>query len=325
MLKWISFVCLLVFALGANAESILANYYVIVSDVFDASLKPGTVHLSGRTLDVNENPISGGTVSNFDRSRSAISDSKGHYAMTLSPRDTAIFFYHENYGEVVLWKYNFQSQHRVKIDFISMEYSDIPVVAEKPVIYLSAPEPTAVELSLKHAALTFTYPSYNDGWSVTAQADGTILNAADGKPYPYLFWEAQTENLGFAVVNGKVPGSLIETRLGIEFLEKNLTDLGLNNKEMTDFITYWGPRLQQKAWAFVQFRVDAEVDAEIAVLDVNPKPARQRRVYMLFTLLDQPQLPFVTEDQTFDTFERCGLTLLEWGGSEISLRSMLSL
>src|SRR5688572_27334322 len=126
----------LVACISANAESIMYNYYVVVSDKFDASVKAGTSQLVGKTIDVNEQPIVGGTVSNLDRSRSCLSDKNGNYSLLLSERDTAIFFYHENFGEVVIWKYDFQSQHRVEINFISMEYSELPMIQEKPVVYL---------------------------------------------------------------------------------------------------------------------------------------------------------------------------------------------
>ncbi|MBI3135515.1 MAG: hypothetical protein HYZ14_12635 [Bacteroidetes bacterium] len=306
-----------------NAESIMRDYYVVVSDVFDKTLNPGTCQLVGRTLDVNENPIAGGTVSNFDRSRSCISDETGRYTVLLSSMDTAVFFYHKNYGEVVIWKYNFQSQHRVEINFISMEYSEILIEEEKPVIYLYADEPTQVNLTLKHPALTFTYPAYNNGWSVTTNTAGGLTNTADSKNYPYLFWEGRTENLAFKNQDGLTFGSLIKTNAGIDFLEASLSALGLNSTEMTDFITYWGPRLRQKEYAFVQFLVDDEVDSKIATLQITPEPQNKRRVYMLFTLLDTPQVPFEFEAQQFTGFERSGLTLLEWGGSEINLRSSL--
>jgi hypothetical protein len=312
----------LFYSFVSNAESIMRDYYVVVSDVYDANIKPGTCLLTGKTIDVNDNNIVGGTVSNFDRSRSAVSQADGTYSLLLSTLDTAVFFYHENFGEVVIWKYNFQSQHRVEINFISMEYSEIPVVQEKPVIYLYSENEMDVDLTLKHANLTFTYPAYSKGWHVKTNIQGGITNQADGKKFPYLFWEGETENLAFKNFNRLTSGTIIRTDTTISFLENTLTAIGLNATEQTDFITYWGPRLIQSPFAFIQFLIDDEVDQTIAELSVNPTPQNQRRVYMLFTPLEKPQVPFEFETQEFSGFDRSGLTLVEWGGSELEIRNL---
>lgn len=306
----------------SKAESIMHNYHVVVSDEFDASVAPGTCLVTGQTLDVNNNRISGGTISNFDRSRATVADSDGNYSLLLSIRDTCIFFYDETYGEIVIWKYNFQSQHKVVINFIAMEYSNIQTV-EKPVIYLYSSVETNVNLSLKHDQLTFTYPSYNEGWNVTTSSDGGITNQADGKKYPYLFWEAKSENLAYKNSSGITFGSLIKTDSAVSFFENALYSLGLNSTEATDFITYWGPRVVQKEYAFIQFLIDDEVDETIAELTVTPKPENQRRIYLLFTPLDKPQVAFEFEPQVFTGFDRSGLTLVEWGGTELPLRTIL--
>lgn len=311
-------VFLLFASLVVRAEYIPRDYYILISDVFDADIKPGTCLLTGKTMDVNDQKIIGGTISNFDRSRSTLSKEDGSYSLLLSTIDTAVFFYHENYGEVVIWNYNFQSQHRVEINFISMEYSEIPVVVEKPVIYLYSEKEMDVDLTLQHPNLIFTYPDYAQGWHVRTNAQGGLTNHSDGKNYPYLFWEGASENLVFKKSDGLISGTIIKTDSSIAFLENTLTALGLNAIEQTDFITYWGPRLIGSHFAFVQFLIDDEVDEMVAGLNVNPKPDSQRRVYMLFTPLDQPHVPFKFEPQKFSGFSRTGLTVLEWGGSEIA-------
>ena len=322
-MKSIVFALVVCTSFAVRGESVLSDYYIVVSDVFDASLKPATCKVSGIVKDDNEGIVPDGIISNFDRSHACFTNADGKYSMSLSPKDTAIFFYHENYGEIILWHYDFKSQHHVVINFVTSAKTDYPVMEEKPVIYLYSDQPTSVNLTLKHDALTFTYPAYNKGWSVITNSNGGITNDEDGKKYPYLFWEGKTENLAFKKNNGIIPGSIIETKASIEFLEKSLTALGLNSTEATDFITYWGPRLQQKEYAFVQFLIDEEVDETIAELTVTPLPTSKRRVYLIFALLDKPEVPFAFEAQQFSGFDRNGLTLLEWGGSEISLRSIV--
>ena len=41
---------------------------------------------------------------------------------------------------------------------------------------------------MDYSPFTYTYPTYNDGWEVTAYPDGRLINKADGTEH-YLFWE----------------------------------------------------------------------------------------------------------------------------------------
>ena len=63
----------------------------------------------------------------------------------------------------------------------------------KPVIYLYPTEEVevTVKLDLK-GTLNFIYPDFDPtsgAWHVRAQPDGKLTNIADGKEYPYLFWD----------------------------------------------------------------------------------------------------------------------------------------
>lgn len=64
------------------------------------------------------------------------------------------------------------------------------MMAGKPVIYLYPEKTTNVEVKLNfNGELIATYPTYDNGWSVIARPDGTLINTADGREYSYLFWE----------------------------------------------------------------------------------------------------------------------------------------
>ncbi|MHC5076756.1 MAG: hypothetical protein ACYTFM_10040, partial [Planctomycetota bacterium] len=69
----------------------------------------------------------------------------------------------------------------------------------KPVIYLYPPEETEVIVKLDYqGTLDFIYPDFDlelDAWVVEAHPDGTLINSADGKEYPYLFWEGTLSEL----------------------------------------------------------------------------------------------------------------------------------
>ena len=301
----------------ANAELIMRNYYSVVSNEFNEDVKAGTCLLHGKVVDMNGKPIQAGTIANLGRSRSCVTDAKGNYWMVLSSKDTAIFFYHENYGEIVIWQFEFKSQHEVVIDFFSDEKRDYPISVEKPVVYIYSDVRTDVELVLNHAALTFTYPEYKDGWNVTTTGDGGLIDKSTGKEYPYLFWEGKSNSLNYKTEKNSVHGFMINSDSTVSFLEHSLTKMGLNEKEQTDFITYWAPRMIQEQFAFVQFLVDEDYESMIAGLSVNPLLDSQRRIYMLFTPLEKPHVFFDYETQELPSFSRSGLTLIEWGGSEL--------
>lgn len=308
----------------AYGEYIPYNYYQVKKDVFDSDIAAGTAVMKGKILDINENPVAGGLVSNFDRSRFCYSDAKGNYSMVLSVQDTAVFFYHQNYGEIVIWKYDFQSQHQVEINFITMEHTEIPVTLEKPVIYFYSDQQLSASVSIDHPDLIFTYPVSNGNWSINVQPDGTVLNNADKKVYPYIFWEGKSENIAYDKKNNQVEGNLIASEDVVSFLESSLTSLGLNQKEQTDFITYWGPRMISSEYVFIQFVLDERVAESVGDLTITPAPESFRRVYMLFTPLNYPAVPFEYKQQQFSTFNRTGFTVLEWGGSELPFRNIVS-
>jgi len=98
-----------------------------------------------------------------------------------------------------------------------------------------------------------------------------------------------------------------------------LIKFGLNEKEQTDFITYWAPRINQKQFAAIQFLIDEDYSAEIGTLMVNPKPDCVRRVYLLFAGLDQPVESLQSNPKKINPIVRKGLTVIEWGGSELNL------
>lgn len=191
-----------------------------------------------------------------------------------------------------------------------------PPVAYKPVLYLYPPEETVVEVGLDYAgAVTFSYPEPEMSgtravWRVTASPDGTLTDA-DGRTYPYLFWEGvnparMTQTEGFVVRAQDVTA----------FLEDKLTVLGLNEREATEFITFWGPRIRTTDEALLTFA--AEQHAAIASYtftrdDVPLTPETFIRVYLVVG--DVPAAPVPEQDLTTAP-ERRGLTAVEWGGCD---------
>jgi hypothetical protein len=177
---------------------------------------------------------------------------------------------------------------------------------EKPVIYLYPEVETEVRVRLDYdGELTCTYPAYHDGWTVTAEPDGTLSDKS-GTTYSYLYWEgvgstAWDLSKGFCV-RGEDTAS---------FLEDALTKLGLTRREANEFIVYWLPRMEDNAWNLISFQGAAYTDS--ARLTVSPAPDTTIRVFMVWEGLDAP---VEIEPQVLTAPERNGFVLVEWGGSE---------
>lgn len=177
----------------------------------------------------------------------------------------------------------------------------------KPVIYLYPETVTDVTVKLDFAGeLTCTYPAYQDGWTVTAQPDGTLTDQK-GQTYSYLYWEGDTVacadfSTGFCVAGA-------DTAL---FLEEALASLGLNRREANEFIVYWLPLMEDNAYNLISFQTDSYTS--LAKLDVSPAPDTVIRVFMAWKALDKPiEIPA----QSLTTPKRSGFILVEWGGGEV--------
>ena len=183
----------------------------------------------------------------------------------------------------------------------------------KPVIYLYPEQETKVNVQLSfNGTLTSTYPTLpSEGWTVTAQPDGTLTDE-EGRSYRYLFWE------GVANVDWKQDsGFLVKAEDAREFLEQSLTQLGLNELEQNDFITYWLPKLEKNGESFVTFAAEQYTDN--AILTVTPQPDSVLRVQMLISKVDDSNRAAFQKlpEQELPRFEREGFVLVEWGGTDL--------
>ena len=177
----------------------------------------------------------------------------------------------------------------------------------KPVIYLYPTETTEVTVKLElDGVFTSTYPNYNDGWTVTAQPDGTLTDAM-GREYYCLFWEA-------LLPKGKMDfdeGWCVKGEDTAAFLEGKLKEIGLSDKEANEFIIYWLPRMEHNAYNLISFQTEAYED--VAKLIVTPQPDSVLRVFMTW----KPVAKFVElKPQTIAPFIREGFAVVEWGGME---------
>jgi hypothetical protein len=178
----------------------------------------------------------------------------------------------------------------------------------KPVIYLYPEYPMDVTVTLDYnGKLRSTYPKYDDGWSVTAYPDGTIVNHADGMEYSYLFWDGDSP-MRFDFSSGFV----VKGPDAADFLREKLAYMGLEPREYNEFIVYWLPLMEKNKYNLVAFQGSAYTDN--AVLHITPEPDSVLRVFMAFKPLP---FPISVPPQELEPFERKGFTVIEWGGSEV--------
>lgn len=178
----------------------------------------------------------------------------------------------------------------------------------KPVIYLYPETVTDCTVTVDYSPFTYTYPTYNDGWEVTAYPDGRLINKADGTEHYYLFWEGGARPIWEFESGFVVKGSETES-----FLREKLAYLGLTPREYNDFITYWVPKMQNSPYNLIMF-ADEQYE-ELAPLTVTPEPDSVVRVHMVYMPLDEPsEVP----EQELTPMERDGFTVVEWGGTDAS-------
>ena len=179
----------------------------------------------------------------------------------------------------------------------------------KPVIYLYPEESMyiSVQLNLKESKFTTVYPKFNgkNTWNVRAKPNGDIL--IKNKTYPYLFWEAESYNS-----QETKEGFMVNEENAEKFLEEKLGILGLNEKEKTDFITFWLPVLLRNKLSICTFQTQKFFNN--FELNITPKPDSMIRVFLTIKKLERP---INIREQKLESVERKGFTAVEWGGSNI--------
>ena len=181
-------------------------------------------------------------------------------------------------------------------------------MAYKPVIYLYPEVETQVSVRLRlQGELTCTYPSYGDGWRVTAAPDGTLTDGT-GQIYNYLYWEGQTyTQWDFS------EGFCVRGEDTAAFLEEALEKLGLNRREANEFIVYWLPLMEGNPYNIISFQRDLYEEA--AQLSVEPAADTLIRVFMAWKRSEEfLEIPA----QELTAPPRTGFTVVEWGGTEVS-------
>ena len=255
-------------------------------------------------------------VTNADQSVTFEPNEDGLFRAQFPISDSIVYFYKPGSGEVVgkLPKDRNKKHFEVVVTMLEPVY-----IVFKPVIYLYDVED--LELSVKPGGtMTFTYPVLEGNWHIEADEKGTLTDLHSNKKYPYLFWEAEMRSLDFMSANkGNHYNyySHVNSSEIVDFLEFELESAGLNSKERTDFITFWGPRIQQYETVDIQFLIDEDYE-RIGKLEHELEEFSQRRIYLLFRESNKSPINTANVPVLWNSFDRSGSTLVEWGGTDLT-------
>ncbi len=329
---YISIIVLLI-SLHGHAEdawSPEASTVTIKEQGYSSRIKTGFFQMSGVILKETDSlPMTNAFVTNPDQSVTTKTDNFGRFRIKFPISDSVIYFYKLGVNEVSITLNGERDQHYYLLEVKIADKA--PLMVFKPVIYAYNTPPTGSQISiLPKGEFTFTYPPPSaakglptarqaDSWNILADEMGRLIDQNTGRSYPYLFWEAEMFDLHFSKVSeANFNIYYIETDTTIQFLENELSKAGLNPREMTDFITFWGPRLTNYSYAKVQFLVDDGYD-RIAELSITPAPNSVRRIYMLFEGINElDNKNYQTVKVKWTRMDREGYHLLEWGGSNLT-------
>lgn len=196
----------------------------------------------------------------------------------------------------------------VELDYEYSYCKDNMYEVKKPIMYIYPTYDTDLSITFNNADnLTHTYPKYNNGWNVHVTTDGNIYDYNTKKNYYALYWEA----LDNSKVNSD--GFVVKGSETIKFLEEKLSLIGLNEREINEFIIYWIDELENNKYNFISFRTTNDIN-EYMPISFSVKVDTLIRVVMDYIPLDEY---IEVNEQKLNSVDRNGFTVVEWGGRKI--------
>lgn len=296
------------FAIGDRGIESFPDFY-IKNRKIDNTIATGKTKFKFNFL-IDSKPAIGNIAIGFNDSSLYIRTNKnGEITNTMKAGKYVMYFYLEGYDEVITDSIEVKSQELIEAE-INFTLAGTIITVDKPVIYLYPEKETKVDVKLNVVGeLAFTYPTYNNGWNVTASPNGNIN--LEGKDYNYLFWDSKMNADNLKPKNNE--GFLVSSDTLLSFLENSLSQMGLNSKESADFITFWYPRMQMNEKNYVSFLFNEDCNA-YAELNISPKPDHIFRVGILWS---NTQSDIIPSPQKIENLNRNGFTVIEWGGTEL--------
>lgn len=176
------------------------------------------------------------------------------------------------------------------------------IMVYKPNIYIYPLN--SINLSVKiefpqGGNITESIPSYNDGWNVNIDPNG-IINSK----FNYLFYESLQPN----IFQYKKGWCVSKSDLKV-FFKKNMGLYNFSDREITDFIEYWIPKLQEYEYYMVYPQTNEIID-NIIKLKFSIQPNNVNRLFYGIVGLNKYTK---IEEPSIIQFKRDGLLVMEWG------------
>ena len=177
----------------------------------------------------------------------------------------------------------------------------LPFRLKKPAIYLYPLERSRINVSLSvNGFLTQSEPDYSHGWSIIAEPTGLI----DGQ-YDYLFYEAHLNKIELPSEGWVVRACDLE-----KWFDTYLYQLGLNDKEASQFKEYWLEELPVSRYYEIRLFDNDFLTANMNLI-IDPKPDTIIRLNFYFKPIDEKTDLIKPK---IETPTREGFTVVEWGG-----------
>lgn len=304
--------------LFAGIEIPFKPFFEVLSDSADPKVSSGKCLIEGEIVDFySGEKLSGVTIV---RTQGAIRLQSADFSILMKLSKPAFTLKKKGYVDLVFDQFGLKGGHRLKVRFyMQQEGQEHHFEVKKPVIYCYSEKDLEFDLGIRpRGKLSFSYPELTPGekWEMQLRS-GQLSDRKTGLAYPYLFWESLQENVSYKKTgNGAYAGDIVSREQLLSYLERSLTAAGFNERERTDFITFWGPQMNKHPFCLVQFLHDDEC-GQFADYEISPKPDHLNRFYMLFSGFETYPGFIKTEIQQMQSLVREGFYLVDWGGIEL--------
>jgi hypothetical protein len=177
------------------------------------------------------------------------------------------------------------------------------VIVRKPNIYLYPQTTRSLSVTLEFplgGSVLQSIPLYSGGWNVSVEPSGKI-----DQKYDYLFYESKNPDT-FQYTSGWIVSRDTLT----SFFSNNLLFAGFSQREKSDFIEYWIPRLVEYPYYIIYPQFADEI-GKVIRLKISEQPDNMLRLFYVIQgtndsgkMLPTPPIP---------QFERNGFVVTEWG------------
>lgn len=168
-------------------------------------------------------------------------------------------------------------------------------------IYTDKTRPVHIETSAK--IFNANIKPQPDGWRLLAREDGTLVSL-DGQQFSSLRFDLKTKvptrpTNGWVVSQNKIEEKLVEYAKLV----------GLEGKELDDFISFWQENLPSSPYYFISHFTGADAAAFLPLL-VDPQPDRLVNIVFYLKKLDGPY--FAKSYHPNNSIKREGYTVVSW-------------